>query len=184
MLKEFHPDAIDLFSSRNDLKSLCATLYDPKRRVATSSVQPFTPFFPERLSKAVSFSRILDTMKSKPFWIETKLDGNRMLIHRVGNEYKYFTRRFNEETPQYGAYPSQAGTFTSEIHDQFDPKYNSFIIDGEMMAYDSKQKTFLPLTEVRKFASREIGKRAKFLPIFDPTLCVLICLASFSCRTL
>ena len=32
-------------------------------------------------------------MDSKPYYIEVKYDGERMLLHKSDDEYKYFSRR-------------------------------------------------------------------------------------------
>lgn len=33
-------------------------------------------------------------MDGKPYYIETKFDGERMVLHKDEGNYKYFTRRF------------------------------------------------------------------------------------------
>ena len=34
-------------------------------------------------------------LDGKPFYIETKFDGERMQLHKSGDEYKYFSRRYS-----------------------------------------------------------------------------------------
>ena len=33
-------------------------------------------------------------MDHEPFYIETKIDGERMQLHKRGNEFRYFSRRY------------------------------------------------------------------------------------------
>lgn len=35
-------------------------------------------------------------MEHKPFYIETKLDGERIQLHKDGDKFKYFSRRYNK----------------------------------------------------------------------------------------
>ena len=35
-------------------------------------------------------------MDNKPYFIETKYDGERVLLHKKGDKYKYFSRRYKE----------------------------------------------------------------------------------------
>ena len=37
--------------------------------------------------------QILKLMDHQPFYIETKFDGDRMQMHKQGNQYRYFSRR-------------------------------------------------------------------------------------------
>lgn len=34
-------------------------------------------------------------MEGRPYLIETKFDGERVLLHKDGEEYKYFSRRYS-----------------------------------------------------------------------------------------
>jgi DNA ligase-4 len=39
------------------------------------------------------FLQIEKIMEGKPYFIETKFDGERMMLHKDEGNYKYFTRR-------------------------------------------------------------------------------------------
>ena len=40
------------------------------------------------------FPQIEKLMGNKSYFIETKYDGERVLLHKKGDEYKYFSRRY------------------------------------------------------------------------------------------
>jgi DNA ligase-4 len=45
------------------------------------------------LSKSVrAVEEVERSMKVRPFWIQTKLDGERMQLHKAGENYRWFSR--------------------------------------------------------------------------------------------
>lgn len=110
----FHPDAHDLFNTCSDLKKVAWELWDTNRRLndevsfslssAHSSfmylpfyqdktVQLFRAFAPmlcKRPTKKIEDS--VKEMQGRSFIIEEKLDGERMQLHKRGNEYFYCSR--------------------------------------------------------------------------------------------
>ena len=74
-------------------------------------------------------------MDHQQFYIETKFDGDRMQLHKQGNQYRYFSRRLGllqtnniniylivysskDYTSSFGG-TSLEGSFTPQIHDTF-----------------------------------------------------------------
>jgi DNA ligase-4 len=95
VLNVFHPDAHDLFNTCSDLKKVAWELWDPARRLNADdkTIQLFRAFAPMLCKRP--HPRIEDTvkeMKGHPFIIEEKLDGERMQLHKRGNEYFYCSR--------------------------------------------------------------------------------------------
>jgi ATP-dependent DNA ligase len=68
------------------------------------------------------------------FLIEDKLDGERMLIHKRGDDVMVFSRRTNR-------YPEYAECLAPIIRTSLD--CTSCILDGEMMAWDSTDERFV-----------------------------------------
>jgi DNA ligase-4 len=54
------------------------------------------------LAKRIAYKKIIDAMKGNPFVIEPKLDGERLLCHKVGNSLKLHTRNGTDYTRAYG----------------------------------------------------------------------------------
>ena len=86
VLSTYHPDAKELYDASNDLEKVCATLINPFNRSSEIEISLFNPFRP-MLADRLSESKILMKMSNKPFYVETKLDGERIQIHKRGNKY-------------------------------------------------------------------------------------------------
>lgn len=91
----FHPDAQALFNTCSDLKKVAWELWDPKRRLneQDKSVQPFRAFAPMLCKRTMGkVEDAVKEMQGGKFIIEEKLDGERMQLHKRGNEYFYCSR--------------------------------------------------------------------------------------------
>ena len=80
-------------------------------------MHPFKPM----LAKRVNIRSIPKTIKSDSFWIEEKVDGERIQLHKDDNEYRYWSRNIINFSEAYGTTPN-AGSLTPFIHSQFDEK--------------------------------------------------------------
>ena len=84
LLNAYHPDAKDLYEVSNDLEKVCVSLTDPADRSFGISISLFTPFCP-MLADRAKVTKIMSQMGNKPFYVETKLDGERTQIHKEGD---------------------------------------------------------------------------------------------------
>ncbi|KAI9242594.1 MAG: ATP dependent DNA ligase domain-containing protein [Podila humilis] len=148
VLPAYHQDALELFNVCSDLRKTVLDCADPTIRISTSSVtlnHPFKPMLSKRLHTA---KEILDGMGDEVFWIEEKLDGERIQIHKDGENYRYWSRNSTEFTHLYGATPRE-GSLTPFIHPLINSKAHSLILDGEMVEYDPATKQILPFGKVK-----------------------------------
>ncbi|ORY90116.1 ATP dependent DNA ligase domain-domain-containing protein [Leucosporidium creatinivorum] len=185
-----HPDAMHLFNTCSDIKKVCWTLWDPDYRlldkqkdVSLNSV--FKPMLSWRAKR--DLSSIITHMHShrppqlsqprnkgderNPFWcseeefiIEEKLDGERMQLHKMGGEYRYWSRKGTDYTNAYGANPGE-GSLTPYIHETFAEGVEEVILDGEMLVWDPRLKKCVPFGTLKTFS-----KESSFGP-FDPRPC-------------
>lgn len=106
----FHPDAEDLFNTCSDLKKVAWELSDPSHRlnpevrfsvqvnqrpdrVQDKAIQLFRAFAPMLCKRPThKIEDSVKEMQGRTFIIEEKLDGERMQLHRRGNEYFYCSR--------------------------------------------------------------------------------------------
>lgn len=91
----FHPDAHDLFNTCSDLKKVAWELADPNRRLneEDKAVQLFRAFTPMLCKRpGPKLEETIKDMEGRQFIIEEKLDGERMQLHKRGNEYFYCSR--------------------------------------------------------------------------------------------
>lgn len=141
ILKVFHSDAPEFYNVTTDLDKVCRQLHDPSVSLSEVSINLFSAFKP-MLAAVANIGQIEKQMGNRPFYIETKLDGERIQLHKDGDVYKYYTRNSYEYTQQFGASPLE-GSLTPYIHNVFKPHVVNCILDGEMMAYNHTTETFM-----------------------------------------
>lgn len=85
VLSLYHPDAKELYDVCNDLEKVCSSLIDQSARTShLSAISLFKPLRP-MLADREKISKFVKKMDYKPFYVETKLDGERVQIHKKGN---------------------------------------------------------------------------------------------------
>ncbi|XP_060087717.1 DNA ligase 4 [Heteronotia binoei] len=136
----FHPDAAELFGVTTDLEKVCRQLHDPSVSLSDVSISLFSAFKP-MLAAIANIQQIEKQMNHQSFYIETKLDGERIQMHKDGDVYKYFSRNGYDYTQQFGASPLE-GSLTPFVHNVFRKDVQNCILDGEMMAYNPTTQTF------------------------------------------
>ncbi|KAL7845764.1 hypothetical protein AOLI_G00239560 [Acnodon oligacanthus] len=141
VLQVFHPDAPELYNVTTDLDKVCRQLHDPSISLNEVSIGLFSAFKP-MLAAVANIRQAEKQMGNQTFYLETKLDGERIQLHKDGDVYKYYTRNSFEYTQQFGASPLE-GSLTPYIHNVFKPHVVNCILDGEMMAYNSMTETFM-----------------------------------------
>lgn len=141
ILNVFHSDAVELHNVTTDLEKVCQQLHDPSTGLSDISISLFSAFKP-MLAAVADVERVEKDMKQQSFYIETKLDGERMQMHKDGEVYRYFSRNGYNYTDQFGASP-QEGSLTPFIHGAFRTDVQECILDGEMMAYNPTTQTFM-----------------------------------------
>ncbi|KAM4537951.1 DNA ligase 4 [Fundulus diaphanus] len=141
VLQVFHPDATDLYNVSTDLKKVCQQLHDPAVSLSEVSIEIFSAFKP-MLAAVANIRNVEKQMGNSPFYIETKLDGERIQLHKDGDVYKYFSRNGFEYTQQFGGSPLE-GSLTPHIHNVFKSNVVNCILDGEMMAYNPTAENFM-----------------------------------------
>ncbi|KAG6910034.1 DNA ligase (ATP) [Tephrocybe rancida] len=168
----FHPDAQDLYNTCSDLKRVAYELWDQSYRLNAEdkTVQLFHAFAPmlcKRPTKKIEDS--VREMGGSDFFIEEKLDGERMQLHKRGNEYFYCSRKGKDYTYLYGKHIG-TGSLTPFIDKAFDSRidefvasqrcrtlfyidvYYSIILDGEMLVWDPVSERNLPFGTLKTAA--------------------------------
>nr|XP_006639224.2 PREDICTED: DNA ligase 4 isoform X1 [Lepisosteus oculatus] len=141
VFRVFHLDATELHNVTTDLNKVCRELHDPSVSLNNVSIGLFSAFKP-MLAAVANIKQIEKQMNNQSFYIQTKLDGERMQLHKDGDVYKYFSRNGYDYTQQFGGSPLE-GSLTPFIHNVFKSHIISCILDGEMMAYNPTTQTFM-----------------------------------------
>ncbi|XP_039278065.1 DNA ligase 4 [Nilaparvata lugens] len=141
VLFAYHRDAIDLFNVSFSLQKVCEKLYDPDRRLHEVEVCMFEPFRP-MLAERCDVQKVDKQLMASPYhFLETKWDGERCQLHYNAGDFKYFSRNGFEYTDSFGP-NDRIGSITPRLCKQLSPMVESVILDGEMMGWNTKLKTF------------------------------------------
>lgn len=150
----WHPDAETLFNISSNLRRVCWELWDPAKRLdgdetGVTLMQCFQPqlaqFKQDSLKRIVQ--KLLPTDQDTEFWIEEKLDGERMQLHMMadkdmvgGRRFQFWSRKAKDYTYLYGKglYDTD-GALTQFIRDAFRDGVENIILDGEMITWDPKE---------------------------------------------
>ncbi|KAJ8590777.1 DNA ligase 4 [Rhizopogon salebrosus TDB-379] len=164
----FHPDAQDLFNICSDLKKVAWELWDPSRRLNAEdkSIQLFRAFAPMLCKRPThKIEDSVKEMQGRKFIIEEKLDGERIQLHKRGNEYFYCSRKGKDYTYLYGQHVGQ-GSLTPFIDSAFDERIDDIILDGEMLVWDPVSERNLPFGTLKTAALDKSKKEHNPRPCF------------------
>eukprot|EP00250_Pteridium_aquilinum_P005954 c15961_g4_i1 orf=3-815(-) len=94
VLHEFHPDAEDLFNVTCDLKLVCEKLKDRSQRYKRQDITVGKPVRPQLASRVAGVEEAWKKLRGKRIVAECKFDGDRIQIHKNGNEVHFYSRSF------------------------------------------------------------------------------------------
>lgn len=165
ILAAWHPDAMDLFNVNSDLKDVCRQLFDRDIRLGEDDqrlriMQNFMPQLAPTASNALTWDKIVGklglTAGDPTFWMEEKLDGERMQLHvqLVDGEYrfKFWSRKGKDYTYLYGeSIDDDHSALTQHLGDAFHGVPNC-ILDGEMIGFDPKKGEMASFGTLKTYA--------------------------------
>ncbi|KAF2102458.1 DNA ligase 4 [Rhizodiscina lignyota] len=189
VLNVWHPDGDNLFNVSSSLQRVCWELSDPDTRLddESSNINLMECFQPQLAAFQLSsfekiVARLLSTEEHKVFWIEDKLDGERMQLHMAedasapgGYRFKYWSRKAKDYSHLYGkSFEDINGALTKYLKSAFNESVRNIILDGEMIYWDmesGKAGAFGHLKtavheELKKASTENQGRRPVF-KVFD-----------------
>lgn len=151
LFKRWHKDADALFNVSSSLRRVCWELYDPTIDLAGDDrsinlMQCFQPqlaaFQMRSMEKIVQCMHLSD--ENPVFWIEEKLDGERMQLHMVEDEntpggfrFGFWSRKGKDYTYLYGSgFEEEKSALSKFIKGAFNPGVRNIVLDGEMIHWD------------------------------------------------
>ena len=166
----WHPDAENLFNVSSSLRRVCWELYNPAISLGNEDrgvhiMQCFQPqlaaFQMHSIEKMVG--RMRPTEDDDEFWIEEKLDGERMQLHMAadanipgGVRFNFWSRKAKDYTYLYGnGFQDENGALTRHITKAFDSGVQSIILDGEMITWDPQEDAIVPFGTLKTAALNE-----------------------------
>lgn len=167
----WHPNGEALFSVSSSLRRVCWELYDPELRLeqADAGVSLMSCFQPQlaQFQMNASFQKMTDSLRPTEddgeFWIEEKLDGERMQMHVVedhghpgGRRFQFWSRKAKDYTYLYGdGLKDESAALTRFLADAFAPGVRNMILDGEMIEWDMAADKIVPFGTLKTAALLE-----------------------------
>ncbi|KAI9698732.1 MAG: DNA ligase (ATP) [Candelina mexicana] len=166
----WHPDAESLFNISSSLRRVCWELHDQAVRLEGDDrgiglMQCFQPQLAQ--FQMHSFQKMVDKMRlteeDTAFWIEEKLDGERMQLHMLedgtvpgGKRFGFWSRKAKDYTYLYGnGFQDENGALTRHIKHAFNEGVQNLILDGEMITWDPEQDAMVPFGTLKTAALSE-----------------------------
>ncbi|PFH62627.1 hypothetical protein XA68_12701 [Ophiocordyceps unilateralis] len=175
ILHLWHPDGETLFSVSSSLQRVCWELYDPRVRLEREEagvglMQCFQPQLAQ-FQMPTSFQKMVELLRptndDAEFWIEEKLDGERMQMHVVqdashpgGWRFRFWSRKAKDYTYLYGdGLLDDGSSLTRHLTQALAPGVRNLILDGEMITWDMGLDKMVPFGTLKSAAISEQKKR-------------------------
>ncbi|KAL7819122.1 hypothetical protein V8C26DRAFT_396075 [Trichoderma gracile] len=173
----WHPDAEALFSVSSSLRRVCWELYDPEFRLEQDEagiavMQCFQPQLAQ-FQMPASFQKMIELLRptedDAEFWIEEKLDGERMQMHMMedphhpgGRIFRWWSRKAKDYTYLYGdGLLDENSSLTRHLKNAFAPGVRNLILDGEMITWDMGVDKIVPFGTLKSAAIAEQGNKSE-----------------------
>ncbi|KAJ1456922.1 ATP dependent DNA ligase domain-containing protein [Pelagophyceae sp. CCMP2097] len=172
IFKCMHRAAVTSYATCSDLRRVCAEFASdgpgqkkiPDDEAANFTLEvgePFAPMvclgFPKAPDQVAIVEQALSGGKKKKgadpadvppgFIVDEKLDGERLIVHKVGKEFKMYSRKTNECSRIYSVLTAELGRRLSKLRD--------CILDGEVTTIDRHSKRPLPFGNNKAVAKIE-----------------------------
>ena len=167
----WHPDGEALFNVSSSLRRVCWELHNPEVRLehedaGISLMQCFQPQLAQ-FQMPSSFQRMIELLRptedDPEFWIEEKLDGERMQMHMVedpshpgGKKFCFWSRKAKDYTYLYGdGLRDQNSSLTRHLTNALASGVRNVILDGEMITWDMGLDKIVPFGTLKTAALSE-----------------------------
>ncbi|KAH7387035.1 hypothetical protein KP509_16G001500 [Ceratopteris richardii] len=157
ILHEFHPDAEDLFNVTCDLKMVSEKLKDRNQRFKRQDIIVGKPVRPQLASRVSGVEEAWKKLRGKRIVAECKFDGDRIQIHKDGNEVHFYSRSFID-------HQEYTDGMSSVIINQI--KVEKCILDGEMLVWNRLTNRFAEFG-----SNQEVARASKNGLVSDQQLC-------------
>ncbi|KAL0931236.1 DNA ligase I [Colletotrichum truncatum] len=171
LLNLWHPDGETLFSVSSSLRRVCWELSDPQVRLEQedTGVTLMECFQPQlaQFQMPSSFQKMVDYLRptedDPEFWIEEKLDGERMQMHMTedssvpgGFRFCFWSRKAKDYTYLYGnGLKDEKAALTRHLAGAFALGVRNVILDGEMITWDPEIDKIMPFGTLKTAALAE-----------------------------
>lgn len=191
ILDKWHPQGEALFSVSSSLRRVCWDLHDPnassygedtRNRVELMACfQPQLAQFQMRTFEQ-TLHKLGCTAEHPEYWIEEKLDGERMQLHMQedpnhpgGKRFRFWSRKAKDYTHLYGdGFEDEGSALTRHLKDAFHEGVSEIILDGEMITWDPDTNKMLPFGTLKSAAKSEQMYENGARPLFRVFDCLFL----------
>ncbi|AYP74252.1 DNA ligase [Fowlpox virus] len=145
ILAALHKDAYDIFKLSNDLEYVVEKSLEDNIK---PSIKPMIPIHPMLASICKTFSEARQKCKGEII-VEFKYDGERIQVHKEGDNFKFYSRTLKPVTPH------KVSSFKELLTEAF-PTADNMILDGEIILVDKETNKPLP------FGTLGINKKSMY----------------------
>lgn len=153
-LDMWHPDAETLFNVSSNLRRICWELYSLDIRLGgdESDISLMSCFQPQLAQFQMhDFEKMVQKMRpteqDNVFWVEEKLDGERMQLHmkedstqKGGMLFGFWSRKAKDYTYLYGnGFYDDNSALTRHLKHAFNNGVRNIILDGEMITWSMEE---------------------------------------------
>lgn len=180
----WHPDAEALFSVSSSLRRVCWELWDPEFRLEQQEtgiklMQCFQPQLAQ-FQMTSTWDKLVGNLgvslegegEEREFWIEEKLDGERMQMHMIeddtvpgGFRFAFWSRKAKDYTYLYGeSLGDEQSALTRHLRSAFADGVRNLILDGEMITWDIDIDKMVPFGTLKTAALEQQKNPSKAGP--------------------
>lgn len=143
ILNIYNPNASMVYKQCSLLSRVCEVIDKkiPFDQIQNGLLELFKPVRP-MLCERGYVSKINKMLSEHNYYLETKMDGERCLLHINGTEFKYFSRGCKDENTAIFGASSTTGLYSPFMYHQLKGAVKNAIFDGEMMVWDREEETF------------------------------------------
>ncbi|KAL7030049.1 hypothetical protein ACKWTF_006496 [Chironomus riparius] len=165
VLDAIHPEAYESFQKSRDLNNILQQYgsnlgaTSKSTAIKLSGLQVMTPISPMLAEACKDFDKALSKCR-EGFYSEVKYDGERVQIHKKGNDFKFFSRNLKPVQEH------KIGKIKEYLPKAF-PNASDLILDSEIIMVDTISGNLLPFGTLGKHKKNELQNASACLFIFD-----------------
>ncbi|GJD10680.1 DNA ligase 4 [Galdieria sulphuraria] len=144
ILKWFHPSALEDYRLRHSLRRMCEDCFQPGFYIVSQDVILGQPASVSLAKRQENLQRIPYLM-SDGFFLEPKFDGERLQLHKKGEDIQCFSRNALDTTHLYGPHLKTAVLLCVDAQD--------CVLDGEVLLYNVDKQAFEHFDQIRHYIS-------------------------------
>lgn len=155
VLDIYDPNAEDYYNQYSHLSRVCEIIENNETPAQNDFIQLFQRVRPMLCARCNNF-QIESLMSQNEYYLETKMDGERILLHIKDKEFRYYSRDLIHACTSVFGSDTSGGNFSPVIHKHLDKSVRNAIFDGEMMVWNREEQVYHAKAEFK--SARHIQK--------------------------